>query len=88
MEALGGMRGEKGGGYIVSYEWVGGFDACMDFRTQLCVGLLRARWHCCWYWGLMDDGGRGMGRGGGVVEDVYVHAAVSEEGMEHWIMRA
>ena len=36
----------------------------------------------------MEDGGGGMGRGGGVAEGVYVHAALSEEGMESWIVRA
>ena len=32
-----GGEGERGGGYVVSYEWVGAFYACMDFWTQLCV---------------------------------------------------
>lgn len=43
LETLGGMRiGGKGGGggYVVKYEWIGGFYACMDFRTQLCVAGL------------------------------------------------
>ena len=35
-----------------------------------------------------EGGGDGGGVKGFVVEDGYVHAALSEEGMENWILRA
>lgn len=65
-----------------------------NYLWRVCEAVLWARWHCYWYRGLMDDGGRGwVGGGEGReargfdVEDVYVHAALSEEGMENWILR-
>lgn len=52
--------------------------------------MLRARWHCFHHRGLVDDGrgergsGEGQGvAGGGFVGEVYVHAALSEEGIEN-----
>lgn len=64
--------------------WISG----RNYSWRVCGAVRRARWHCYWYSGLMEDGGGGMGRGGGVAEGVYVHAALSEEGMESWIVRA
>ena len=50
-----------------------------NYAWRVCGAVLRARWHCYEYRRLMDGG---EGEGGFVVENVYVHAALSEEGVE------
>lgn len=41
--------------------WISG----RNYSWRVCGAVRRARWHCYWYSGLMEDGGGGMGRGGG-----------------------